>query len=145
MRIDEFRIFNYKSYRATDPIPLAPRFNVFIGKNNAGKTALLESLSLTTLANHPHRQSGILRGQPFEASSKVELRATLTVADLHDALFNAQNFWFPIPKDLNHPEEDRGESMLRDFLRRPPELEFVAEENQRFDYQHPSHKMFQGP
>ena len=61
MLINEFKIINYKSYRATTPIQLSTGFNVFIGKNNGGKTALLEALSLSTLVNKPHRHSGIPR------------------------------------------------------------------------------------
>jgi recombinational DNA repair ATPase RecF len=49
MLINEFKIINYKSYRVTTPIQLSTGFNVFIGKNNGGKTALLEALSLSTL------------------------------------------------------------------------------------------------
>jgi predicted ATPase len=82
MLINEFKIINYKSYRATTPIQLSTGFNVFIGKNNGGKTALLEALSLSTLVNKPHRHSGIPRERVVPPMSSVELTVTLAPADL---------------------------------------------------------------
>src|SRR5277367_1967624 len=54
MKIAEFRISNYKSFNDSEPIKLGPGFNIVAGQNNAGKTALLQALSLT-FRNHPHR------------------------------------------------------------------------------------------
>ncbi len=54
MYLSSFRIENYKSFRTTDVISLTPGFNVIVGQNNAGKTALVEALSLTG-GNVPHR------------------------------------------------------------------------------------------
>jgi recombinational DNA repair ATPase RecF len=87
MLINQFQIFNYKSYRETPPIRLSRGFDIFIGKNNSGKTALLEALSLSTLTDKPHRHSGIPRGQPVQPHSSVELTVTLTPADLRLAFF----------------------------------------------------------
>jgi hypothetical protein len=54
MYISKFQISNYKSYRETGEIEFKPGFNVITGKNNAGKTALLEALTLQFEAN-PHQ------------------------------------------------------------------------------------------
>src|SRR2546427_80281 len=54
MHISSFRVENYKSFRATEEIRTAPGFNVIVGQNNAGKTALMEALSLSG-GNKPHR------------------------------------------------------------------------------------------
>jgi energy-coupling factor transporter ATP-binding protein EcfA2 len=54
MYISRFKILNYKSFLDPAEIELKLGFNVVTGKNNAGKTALLESLALQFEAN-PHR------------------------------------------------------------------------------------------
>jgi predicted ATPase len=54
MHINRFQILNYKSYLETAEIEFKRGFNVVTGKNNAGKTALLETLTLQFDAN-PHR------------------------------------------------------------------------------------------
>jgi hypothetical protein len=46
MRITSFRIENYKSFSSPQAINVLPGFNVIVGKNNVGKTALTEALSL---------------------------------------------------------------------------------------------------
>lgn len=47
-------VANYKSFHRPTEISFAPGFNILVGRNNAGKTALLEALSLR-FANKPHR------------------------------------------------------------------------------------------
>jgi len=54
MYISEFKVGNYKSYRETPAVQLPPGFNIIVGQNNAGKTALLEALGLAFGPN-PHR------------------------------------------------------------------------------------------
>lgn len=54
MLLTGLRVQNYKSYFDTGQITLSPGFNVIVGQNNVGKTALVEAASLT-LANVPHR------------------------------------------------------------------------------------------
>jgi len=54
MHISRFQILNYKSFLETSEIEFKPGFNVVTGKNNAGKTSLLETLTLQFEGN-PHR------------------------------------------------------------------------------------------
>jgi AAA15 family ATPase/GTPase len=46
MYIARFQIKNYKSFLSSQEIELTSGFNVVVGQNNAGKTALVEALSL---------------------------------------------------------------------------------------------------
>ncbi|WP_321822496.1 MULTISPECIES: AAA family ATPase [unclassified Burkholderia] len=54
MRISSFRVQNYKCFFDTGEITLAPGFNIFVGRNDAGKSALAEALSLM-YGPKPHR------------------------------------------------------------------------------------------
>jgi predicted ATPase len=54
MHISRFQILNYKCFLETTEIEFKPGFNVVTGKNNAGKTSLLEALTLQFEGN-PHR------------------------------------------------------------------------------------------
>ncbi len=46
MKITEFRVKNFKCFQDTGTVTLAPGMNIVTGQNNAGKTALLQALSL---------------------------------------------------------------------------------------------------
>jgi hypothetical protein len=52
--MSRFRVTNYKSFRDSREVSLGPGFNVVVGANNAGKTALAEALSLRS-SDKPHR------------------------------------------------------------------------------------------
>lgn len=54
MYIASVQISNYKSYYESSELALRPGINIIAGQNNAGKTALLEALSLAT-TTRPHR------------------------------------------------------------------------------------------
>lgn len=54
MFFSDIQISNYKSYRNSRRLELAKGINIVVGRNNAGKTALLEAMSLKFDAN-PHR------------------------------------------------------------------------------------------
>lgn len=54
MQIAKFSATNYKSIRELTAFELSDGFNIVTGQNAAGKTALLELLSLNFSSN-PHR------------------------------------------------------------------------------------------
>lgn len=83
MRVASFQIENYKSFRVTDEIPLSRGFNVVVGQNNVGKTALIEALSLRVGPN-PHRslQSVPVRNAPVSGASVVRMSLELSRDDL---------------------------------------------------------------
>jgi energy-coupling factor transporter ATP-binding protein EcfA2 len=55
MTITSFSVRGYKSIRETGDIPLAPGMNIIVGRNNAGKTALLETIGLRLVGGSVHR------------------------------------------------------------------------------------------
>jgi predicted ATP-dependent endonuclease of OLD family len=101
MYFSDVQISNYKSYRESSRLDLATGINIIVGKNNAGKTALLEALSLKFNGN-PHRT---IETVPFptrgpQQESSVTFTFTLTKHELTDLLIAAQGdgeFYLPLP------------------------------------------------
>src|SRR6266550_9239526 len=96
MHIATFRIENYKSFRATPEIALTPGFNVIVGQNNVGKTALVEALSLT-FSQQLHRslQTVPTPGAPLGGNSTVDIGFSLAGEELRQLLKRMGNFWVP--------------------------------------------------
>jgi predicted ATPase len=67
MIVIKAKIQNYKSFLDSEEINLTPGFNVIVGKNNSGKTALAEILSLR-FSNNPHKSK----------ASKPEIDSTIS-------------------------------------------------------------------
>ncbi len=75
MYITKFQIIDYKSFLRSQELHLTPGFNVIVGQNNVGKTALVEALGLR-FKNEPHRSVRTLpRPEMHEAlgTSNVEI------------------------------------------------------------------------
>lgn len=100
MRISSFRIKNYKSYEDSGEFKLSPGFNIIIGQNNVGKTALLEALSLKFSAK-PHKSLISIPRPTSSINPMTSANVTLTVSgeELRDLLLNNQ-------VDINLPEPD---------------------------------------
>jgi predicted ATPase len=82
MRIRNFSASNYKSILQLEKFYLADGFNIIIGQNAAGKTALLELLSLQFLPK-PHRSQKTV-------PSKGDITSNLSVVDARLELANAE-------------------------------------------------------
>jgi len=70
MYISYFQLFNYKSFRDSGALEFKPGINIIVGANNAGKTALLEALSLN-FENNPHRS--LKTEQDFNSNSYAQV------------------------------------------------------------------------
>jgi AAA ATPase domain/AAA domain, putative AbiEii toxin, Type IV TA system len=83
VRIASFRIQNYKAFRDTGQIPLKAGVNIIVGKNDAGKSALLEAISLTH-GVIPHRSLASLPtpDTPLNADNFVDLEFELSSVEL---------------------------------------------------------------
>lgn len=99
MRIDSIQISNYKSYRESAELRLHAGINVITGQNNAGKTALLEALSLN-IKNEPHRSIETISQAGMTPSGQPTLQVTLRVEEDERRrllLLPGQSFWLPFP------------------------------------------------
>jgi predicted ATPase len=87
MQFQSVQILNYKSFRNSGPIPLNPGFNVIVGKNDSGKSAFLEALSLKAQSN-PHR-SLLTAPKPnstLDPKSSIEFIIDIDYQELTDIL-----------------------------------------------------------
>jgi len=103
MYISGIQISNFKGYRESAAITFEPGVNVIVGKNNVGKTALLQALSLK-FDGDPHRSIHTLPTESASLSpySSVDLTVTLARDELVDMLLEAlarrdQEFGLPLP------------------------------------------------
>ncbi|HVV43597.1 MAG TPA: AAA family ATPase, partial [Bryobacteraceae bacterium] len=98
MLISEFQIQNFKSYRETERVALTSGINIVTGQNNAGKTALLEAVSMSNPNHMPHRS---MRSVPavtgqVDPDSIVSLTATLSTSEFLYAL-RGKRIQIPLP------------------------------------------------
>jgi predicted ATP-dependent endonuclease of OLD family len=78
MYITKFQVLNYKSYLDSGEVEFRSGFNAITGKNNAGKTSLLEALTLHFQAN-PHRTVETVKFPGDLPSAPSIVRFTLVI------------------------------------------------------------------
>lgn len=79
MWIKNFQFANYKSFLETQEIELKQGFNVIVGKNNVGKTALIEALSLK-YGNNPHKSLTTLEYRGEKLNSILDLKVEIEIS-----------------------------------------------------------------
>jgi predicted ATPase len=99
MHISRFKVYNYKSFRESQDLELRPGFNVIVGQNDAGKTALLQAISLRFVLD-PHRS---LRTMPTVAAkpepySRAEFTIHTTANELKEFARASQFLLIPLPE-----------------------------------------------
>ena len=99
MHIVKARIENYKSFLDSGEIKLGRGFNVIVGRNDAGKSAFLEALSLVMVAK-PHRS---LKSVPHPTSvskqqSVVSLAFSMTPEDARAALSGHHAYYVDVER-----------------------------------------------
>jgi len=89
MHISKFNIQNYKSFFSTSDVELHKGINIITGQNNAGKTALLQAISLV-FASHPHKSTKTLRTVQtiISPQSIVNIELTLSKEELKNYFLN---------------------------------------------------------
>jgi hypothetical protein len=97
MHISKFQLINYKSFRESKVLSLHPGINLVVGQNNAGKTTLLEGLSLR-FSLKPHR--GLSRNTEPNPRTPSESVARITFTLNRDeiwALLRKMKTGFHVP------------------------------------------------
>lgn len=105
MYIAELQITNYKGFYDSREIALTPGFNVIVGPNDVGKTALVEAMSLQ-FNNNPHRSIKTVprRGTKISDVSKVDVTFQLAEEEAEQLLIDDGNAFY-VPVDSRPAEE----------------------------------------
>ncbi len=83
MFIKKLQAFNYKSYLDSSLMEFTPGINIIIGRNNAGKTSLLELLTLK-FENQPHKSLKTLptKSSLIKEESKIQFSLSIEKQEL---------------------------------------------------------------
>jgi len=84
MRINSFHGLNFKSFRDTGEIEFSAGFNVVVGKNDSGKSALIEMVGLRATSK-PHRslETAPWRNAVIDPVCRITAKYSLTASDLN--------------------------------------------------------------
>lgn len=98
MYIAKFQVMNYKGFYDSREIALTPGFNVIIGPNDVGKTALVEAMSLQFNDNaHRSMKTVPRRGTKIPGVSKVDVAFQLAEGEAEQSLIDdGNNFFVPV-------------------------------------------------
>src|SRR5712671_5827443 len=96
MHIQACRVKNYRSFRDSGDIRFAPGFNLIVGPNNVGKTALLNALELQSFGSIPHRDPTIPRGVTTDPNSWMSVEVVTTGPEVRSRILST-NATFAIP------------------------------------------------
>jgi predicted ATPase len=81
--LSRFKLTNFKSFRETTPIEFTAGLNVIVGQNNAGKSSLLEALTLQPGWN-PHKSPLTMTfdGAPPIQQSSIDVSLSVSRGEL---------------------------------------------------------------
>jgi predicted ATPase len=124
MRISKFQITNYKGYIDSGELLFTPGFNIVVGQNNAGKTTLLNALTLN-FTGKPHKSIEAIptATSPTNPSTSASVTLTVDSQELRDILLTSNvDVRIPLPKDA---KAGITEAALLDDLLAKPEISFT--------------------
>lgn len=119
MHIHRLSIRNYKCFHRTGPMEFTPGINIITGQNNAGKTALLEVLTLS-FPSKPHR-SLITAPTPtalVEPTSSAQFTIRITGAELREMMLRPgprPQINIPLPPKGSHHLPEHSAASVVDF------------------------------
>lgn len=107
MYIKDLKIVNYKSFLAPRGLQFGPGFNVVVGQNNVGKTALVETLS-QHFRRKEHRSLETFSvsdsDSPGVVPSQVDINFTWNRKEVIARLSRQETFYLPLPiRDRDDP------------------------------------------
>src|SRR6266853_5793478 len=115
MRLTSFQLKNYKSYVDSGEINFGDGINVVVGQNNAGKSALMETL-VTRFNDHPHR-SLVTKPNPNDVinpRTSKSFSVELSGAELRTILLQGSQFGVPMRR--GQPATDADARVILDEL-----------------------------
>jgi predicted ATPase len=124
VKLRQIRVQNFKGFKDSGPLNIAPDFTVIVGKNNSGKSALLQSFRLQAAGSFPHRSPSIAQNLPPDPNSSFEVTVSFDWSEIQSlaALHASGSIYFPV----DQTETNRISNLSADWhsfvSRRPVEL-----------------------
>src|SRR5438876_930339 len=126
MYVAKFQVKSYKSFISSPEVNLTSGFNVVVGQNNVGKTALVEAVSLH-FQNKAHismktsPNPGVLLHDSL--TSDVQIAFQLTEGEAEQLLINARgSFYIPL-REGTDPGNEAPKFLA--LLRQPERLQCI--------------------
>src|SRR2546425_5487287 len=113
MSISTFQVENYKSFKSSGEIRFTAGFNVIVGRNNAGKSALIEALSLQ-FTERPHRspQTAPRRSTQVDPHATCKITFTIHPEQAQTGLLEIGTFQIPTPPNRAAATLETFESLI---------------------------------
>jgi putative AbiEii toxin of type IV toxin-antitoxin system/AAA ATPase-like protein len=138
MLITRIQVVNYKSYRESAEMKLGRGFNVIVGQNSSGKSALLETLR-PGFPQRPHRSVETIPiegGVSTDPNSNVRLGYRLTLEEMlkHISKHGIAQVYIPMPSPgdaflssigIHELRPEFSERFIREFFAREPQFDVV--------------------
>ncbi|MCA3717912.1 MAG: AAA family ATPase [Brevundimonas sp.] len=120
MQIESLQIENYKGFAQSPIVRFGPGFNVLVGQNNSGKSALLETLRLNGTRSVPHRSVEFEVGSPLPPNSTISATYVITGQELRKAIIRNGSAAVPIPVNrVDQVDEFLNDLFGKDQIRIP--------------------------
>jgi predicted ATPase len=101
MYVRELRVRNYKCFADTGTLLLSPTFNIALGQNDVGKSALLEAATLT-VQSKPHRSLTTAKypSAVLDPASVIDCEFVISGQEVEQWLAPLPQVLFPLPPAL---------------------------------------------
>ena len=134
MKLNKIRILNYKGFRDSRRIKLSPNFTVIVGKNNSGKSALLQSFRFQRAGEKAHRSPLIAENITVDQISVFETEATFDWSEIEElcSKYVGGQIHFPVDRTETDNTPDLGENWTGLVSKRPIVLELRCQTNQGY-------------
>jgi predicted ATPase len=134
MYISRFQINDYKGFYISHQLKLRPGINIIVGRNNVGKSALLEALSLR-FPNVHYKSSKLERSPRDEAQARSWANISLTL-DRRELLYHLPQLQQPLCVPLPPMEEYISQSSIseREHQRRYLEEQVFGKRSFTIDF-----------
>lgn len=106
MIIKQFQLTNHKGFLDSEKMEFYPGINIIAGKNNSGKSALLEALSIDSFTNIPHKSSAMYPREtsPRITAGSIQVKYEVPGYFIKDWLLSqTQSLGIPLPEEVYNP------------------------------------------
>jgi AAA ATPase domain len=112
MILKYFRVKNFKCFRDSGEIQLERGFNVFVGQNNSGKTALLEAIETQKL-DRPHKSNTLPITEPVNPICELDATFEVSGAEIRSLLLgNGSTIFLCMPAAQTITNQEEGLQFL---------------------------------